>query len=255
MKALIVSRHTYVLFLVLLVSLPGCSAPVAPTLSPTNTLTSLTFIPVPTIVPSPMPTPELPTDTPTPSPIPATRTPSPTPVPTMTADEEYAFVSEMLRSNGGCRLPCWWGFTPGKTPWQITRAFFVSRGVKIWDYGGIQDYTIVFDIPDHDHNHDQVYFGKDGTLDRITIHALPPYDDNRRYMYGDPRFAEDWRAYMLPQILEVYGPPSQVFLGTGGAPWRPFDLLVFYPEQGFLVEYHGLAEQRKGKRGVCVPTK
>jgi len=176
----------------------------------------------------------------------------------MTADEEYAFVSEMLRSNGGCRLPCWWGFTPGETPWQTTKTFFASLGKKIeaWrDHDTQQHYAVYFDIPDHHHFHYQGYHEKDGTLDRIGIHALPPEDENWRYIYGALHFAEDWRAYMLPQILEVYGPPSQVFLGTGGAPWRPFDLLVFYPEQGFLVEYHGLAEQREGETWRVCPYK
>jgi len=171
----------------------------------------------------------------------------------MTPDEEYAFVSEMLRNNGGCRLPCWWGFTPGETSWETTQTFFTSRGVTIWDYGSTQDYTIVFDIPDRGHNHDQIYFGEDGTLDRISIHALPPEDENWRYMYGDPQFAEDWRTYMLPQILGAYGPPSQIFLGTGGAPWSPFDLLLFYPEERFLVEYVGVAEEREGETWRVCP--
>ena len=187
-----------------------------------------------------------------PSPIPPTRTPHPTPVPTMTANEEYAFVSEMLRNNGGCRLPCWWGFTPGETAWETTKTFFTSRGVTIWDYGGTRDYTVAFDTPGHYESY-QSYIREDGMLDRIDIGAVPPVGEDGYSVYGDPQFAEDWKTCMLPQILGAYGPPSQIFLGTGGAPWSPFDLLLFYPEKGFLVEYVGVAEEREGETWRVCP--
>jgi hypothetical protein len=176
-----------------------------------------------------------------------TPTPSPTPVPTITAEEEYVLVSEMLRDNGGCRLPCWWGFIPGEIPWETTEIFFASLGKEMhaWSDDGIQHYTVSFDIPDH-HFHGQSYHEKGDMLDRIGIHAVPPVGEDGYYAYGNPQFAEDWKAYMLPQMLEVYGPPEQMFIGLGGAAWLPFDLLLFYPEQGFLVQYSGSAEQGEG---------
>jgi hypothetical protein len=251
MKTLIVSRYAYLLPLVLLVSLTGCcGAPAASTLSPTGALASPTAMPLPTVAPSLTPIAELPTDTLAPSPIPPTRTPRPTAVPTVTADEEYAFVSEMLRNNGGGRLPCWWGFIPGETPWETIKTFFVSRGMTILDHGDpedYQDYTVVFNTPSHYGGY-QRYIVKDGMLDGVGIHALPPVDEDGQRMYGNPQFAEDWKAYMLPQMLEVYGPPSQIFLGLGGAAWMPFDLVLFYPEKGFLVQYSGSAERSERER-------
>jgi hypothetical protein len=256
MKISIVGRYTCLLLPALFVSLTGCcGVPVVPTLPPTDALASLTVTPLPTVTPSPTPTSELPTNTPMPSPIPPTRIPRPTPVPTMTADEEYAFVSEMLRDNGGCQLPCWWGFTPGETPWETTEIFFASLGKKVeaWSGDDAQHYTVYFDIPDHHHFHYQDYHEKDGTLDRIGIHAVPPADEDGHPVYGDSQFAEDWKAYMLPQILEVYGPPSQILLGLGGAGWIPFDLVLFYPEKGFLVQYSGSAERSEGDTFLVCP--
>jgi len=245
MKTLILIRHTVLSLLVLLVPLVSCSAPAAPTLSPTSTLApSPTFAPSPTAVPSLTPT-WLPTDTPTPSPIPPTRTPSPTPVPTMTADEEYVFVSEMLQDNGGCRLPCWWGFTPGETPQQTPRAFFTSLGKQI--QGSVRNYTVVFNNPGHYESY-QSYIG-DGILDMIGINAGPPVGQDGYPAYGDHQFGGDWRTYMLPQMLEVYGPPQQVFLETysSGPDRLPFRLWLFYPDQSFLVKYEGFTgEEGKG---------
>lgn len=243
-------QHIYSILLILLMSLVGCSVPAASTLSPTSTLTSPTSTPM--VLRSPTPSPELPTDMPTPSLVPPTRTPNPTPAPTMTADEEYAFVSKMLRNNGGCQLPCWWGFTPGETSWEMTKTFFVSRGQKIW--GGddnIQNYTIVCNTPGYYEGY-QSYIGKDGLLNMIGVSAVPPVGEDGYYMHN-PQFAQDWNAYMVPQILEVYGAPSQIFIGTGGAPWSPFDLLLFYPEKGFLVQYSGVAEEREKKPWLVCP--
>ena len=255
MRTLIVSRYTYLLSFVLLVSLTGCyGTPSASPLSPTNSPASPTAMPLPTVAPSLTPTPELPTDTPIPSLIPPTRTPRPTPVPTMTADEEYIFFLEMLQNNGGCQLSCWWGFTPGETSWQATRDFFTSLGKETWGGGDIQNYTVGFNMLGHYESYQSYIGDEDGILEMIGIGASPAVGEDGSFTYDHPQFAEDWKAYMLPQMLEVYGPPSQVFLGTGsGAPWSPFDLLLFYSEKGFLMQYSGEAEEREGETWLVCP--
>jgi hypothetical protein len=114
----------------------------------------------------------------------------------MTADEEYALVSEMLQDNGGCRLPCWWGFTPGETSWQTTEILFTSRGKKVWNDVIPQNYEIIFDIPDY-HYHHQIYDEdeKEGVIEMIRVHALPLRGGDGYPVYGNPQFAEDWRFY------------------------------------------------------------
>jgi hypothetical protein len=172
----------------------------------------------------------------------------------MTADEEYAFVSKMLQNNGECRLPCWWGFTPGKTSWEATKTFFASRGQKIWGGGdNIQNYTIIFDTPGHYESY-QSYIGKDGLLGMIGVSAVPPVGEDGYYAYGDPQFAKDWNSYLLPQMLVTYGQPAQIFLKTFSdtpAGVLPFSLLLFYPEQGILVQYYGLAEEEGEQLRIC----
>lgn len=65
-----------------------------------------------------------------------------------------------------------------------------------------------------------------------------------RPIYGDTLFAQTFEYYMLPSILSTYGAPEQVSLAT----WQddpdhpriktqPFSLVLFYPDQGFFVEY------------------
>lgn len=48
--------------------------------------------------------------------------PSPTSYPRLEENEAHARVVELLKTNGGCRFPCWWGIVPGKTHWQEAHA-------------------------------------------------------------------------------------------------------------------------------------
>ena len=49
-------------------------------------------------------------------------TPSPTSYPRLSREEAKPRIIEMLQTNAGCRLPCWWGITPGKTRWEEVHA-------------------------------------------------------------------------------------------------------------------------------------
>lgn len=234
MKIPIVTRH--IGCIVLLVSLIGCNTPTVLTMPP-----ELVTVPSsPTMTLSPIV--ELSTDIPTP--ILSTRTPVLTLAPTLTTVEEEALVLEMLKDNSGCQLPCWWGFRPGETSWEIPEAFFISWGKEIeaWQIQGTHHYTVYFDISSQNHYHYQGYHEKNGLLDRIGIHALPPTNEDGNPAYGDPQFTKQWAAYLPAQMLITYGQPSQILLGVSReTPWVPFDLLLFYPEQGILAQYSGSA--------------
>lgn len=232
-------RNPCWLVMVLCIALAGCSAP--PTLPVKSTeIPSFVFTPSATVVmgtPSPSPTNSL-TFSATPLPL---QTPILSPAPTLTMDEEVASVAKMLQDNGGCRLPCWWGFTPGETSLQATKVFFAALGKEIrpWYFEGSENYNVYFDLAEH--FQDQLYSGKD-VLARIGVRALPPVH-NDEYLYGDAQFVVAWEAYLLPHLLTEYGPPAQiwVYVGVRAAPWAPFDLLLFYPEQGILARYEAPA--------------
>jgi hypothetical protein len=36
-------------------------------------------------------------------------------------------VVDLFHNNAGCKLPCWWGFTPEKTLWTTVRDYFNSH--------------------------------------------------------------------------------------------------------------------------------
>ena len=52
-----------------------------------------------------------------------------TPTISSTNVEGQKLVQELLENNGGCKLPCWWGFTPGKTTWVEARQILEGRNI------------------------------------------------------------------------------------------------------------------------------
>src|SRR6185436_4057409 len=43
-------------------------------------------------------------------------------VPTLPAEGAWTKLLELLANNGGCRLPCLWGITPGKSTYKEAQA-------------------------------------------------------------------------------------------------------------------------------------
>jgi hypothetical protein len=239
---------------VLLVVLGGCSVPTISTAEPDHPT------PMP-IIQSVMPGPTPPMRTLELTSIPPTWAPSPppespTPAPTLTASEEQASVLDLLQSNEGCQLPCWWGFTPGETNWQAAQAFFTSLGKIPHEYlspRGTINYSVDLHISMHDVGISQVYIVRNHLIEGIWVRTGTTRNDER--VYGDPLFLRDLQRYLPSQLLASYGQPTQVFLRTFySAPegsFVPFNLLLFYPEQGILVRYYGPTEREGDLIRVC----
>lgn len=225
--------------------LVGCSIPLPPPRKTPSPVAVTLFTPLPSAVLSPGP--ELPTSTPEPIAVPATRmfyptwTPRTTLAPTLTADRERAFVIEMLETNGGCELPCWWGITPGETGWQIVKNLFDSVGKRTNDVlypdgtvgHGSRNFEVSYDgYRDYYLRH--AFYERAGVIQSIQVEGA---------LYGNAseHFAQDWHRYALDQVLTRYGKPSQVRIHL-----FPFDnpyygLTLVYDHLGFMVYYQGLA--------------
>ncbi len=237
--------------------LVGCSAAL---LSPDDTSPSAipTFSP---IVVSPQSSPEPQICTPTPGPVPATHTPCPTQtpmptlVPTLTADEERAFVVEMLETNGGCELPCWWGVTPGETTWQAVKdqfGLYYGHGDTRSD-GTVYHYGPTYGLsPERTWNYyiAHTFVERDGIVQSIQVMS----EVNRNAQAGHS--AQDWHHYSLDQILAHYGQPSQVWIAfvpvieIGSSPY--YDITLVYEHFGFRILYSGAAVQDDAVMRTCL---
>lgn len=215
----------------------GCSAVL---LSPDETPLSATptFSPI-AVLPS---SPEPPTRTPTPSPIPATRTPYPTRTPrptlapTLTADEERAFVVEMLETNGGCELPCWWGITPGETDWQAVKdqfGLYYGRGNNTQPDGTVYHSGPTYGLSlgrIFDYYIAHTFVEKDGIVQSIEVSS--------EFLSGSSdQFAQDWARYSLNQILIHHGTPSRIAISPATMEGEYYYLYIFYDELGIGIRY------------------
>jgi hypothetical protein len=166
--------------------------------------------------------------------IPATSTFTPmpptwTPLPTLPPDEAQALVIELLDTNAGCRLPCWWGITPGQISWQEALSFIESFALYISVYPG-QDgmyadvhFPLPREVP-YAYRLQQHYMIQEGIVEEIEVYN---YD-----------FAP--HTY-LPEFLSTYGQPNEVWVRTyrlerGN---EPFEFALFYPSQGTLMNTPG----------------
>jgi hypothetical protein len=220
--------------------LPFPDATETPTPSPT-----LTAIPRPTRT-------VLPTTAPAPT---RTSVPSltPLPFPTLEPDAMHAFVVEMLQTNGGCELPCWWGITPGVTRWDDMIQFFGERNIHVWENGllalnyqtgtGGRMYDNIVDVT----------FQREGNLVQGVI-----VQSNSSYAPFYDEFVTLWHRYALQPLLSRHGVPSQVHLNlTVGAPcagvgnFPDYKMWVIYENQGVAIRYSGLALDDNEKWLVC----
>lgn len=219
----------YAFVLVLLMFLVGCNTPVTPITPSTAMTTPSKTTMAPTVV----------LDTPPPNPVLATTTPSPTctlapstvtPWPTLAANERQQFAREMLATNDGCELPCWWGTMPGQTDWQTVRNRFIAIGGFVFEMPHPQrlfDYYIDLSF---EHNN--------GVVQSVQVTS------GTALGYSSVHFAQDWHRYSLDQVLTRYGKPSQVMLElwpNPPVPNYPYKLFVFYDHLGILIEYEGEA--------------
>lgn len=211
----------------------------------------------PLLTPSPTPTllSTTPAHLPTPSPsVPASAIPSstyappsltPPPHPAPISKEERAFVREMLATNGGCELPCWWGITPGADRWSDVQDRLGLSPEQGWLWpDGARLHEIIYGDLMYPPPPPYGYYIHIDFIERNEIVQSIHVSAEVVQRTTPERFATDWRRYSLDQVLTRYGEPSQVMLElwpNPPEPYYPYRLFLFYEERGFLIRYEGPA--------------
>jgi hypothetical protein len=162
-----------------------------------------------------------------------TKLPTLTPLPTKNSAEAKRMLDFMIYQNGGCKLPCWWGVTPGVTKSDDMINFFQSFINRVEsdetvyvDQEGEKRATravIFYDSSNESLEHIFEVVSVDDTVKRILV-----YQD----LTGD---------FTLPNLLSTYGPPGEILLVTEAASPDnkvPFGLTLLYPDQGILVYFY-----------------
>jgi len=159
-----------------------------------------------------------------------------TPRPTLPPAEAEALVLDLLTNNAGCQLPCWWGFTPGRTTWQEARSFLATFASDIYSASATdRSYEVYIHVPERISPRPlrHIYTVKDGIIDNIEIHT------------GNSL------SYWLHTFLSSNGQPGEVWLSTGTEPrdgYLWFSIVLFYPDQGIVSRYDEPFAKVKGNQ-------
>lgn len=166
------------------------------------------------------------------SPPAITNTPTPiegiTPTKSSDHNEGQKLVQELLGDNSGCKLPCWWGVTPGTTSWVEARQILekVSLSIGGQESGDVFAMSVHVLLP-YPHNFakylEHLYVIRNGIVDYIHI-----------YNYN---LAPD---YFLVNLLDTYGQPTEIWMRTYSKAEmgiQNYTIALFYQDNGMLIEY------------------
>ena len=174
-------------------------------------------------------------------------------MPTLGPTEGTKLVKELLRTNGHCELPCWWGIRPGEplSDAQISLIFQAP-------FHRITDTRIDFGFEygksrsslDFDYSVGAAVFLTDGVISQVSV-ASSVLDAGT-----SAQFAQDWQPFALQRMLTRFGVPSDVRLAANeyipeeGAPFL-FQLTVIYADKGIAIQYNGFLQKRADKLMLC----
>ncbi|HRJ57202.1 MAG TPA: hypothetical protein PLV64_13015 [Anaerolineales bacterium] len=192
--------------------------------------------------------------------------PSFTPVPTLSEENAYLLLTDLLNTNNDCQLPCWWGITPSQSDPLVLHN-------TLTPLGSIADTRLLFAnsgsveilYPKNDWVLNIVMsFEADETNELVKLiivrakvfPAKENVDSQDRYSAAE--YHELIKMYSLSKILSVYGMPSQVLIRADIYNYTQspdtFETTLLYPEKGIFVRYNSLAE-RVGDKVYGCPSK
>lgn len=159
-------------------------------------------------------------------------------IPTLNANEIEKIIFDLLRSNGECSLPCFWGIQPKVTSFQTAKQFFHHLGRKGYSFtnenGNIYQYSTSFGV-----NAEQGYVNIELILgiESDTITSLEVYIGDFKNV--DPNI---WQTYSLQSILQTLGIPSEVrFLveepHTPDSDYVSYAYILIYDDPDVIVFY------------------
>ncbi|MEJ2710390.1 MAG: hypothetical protein P8074_22455 [Anaerolineales bacterium] len=259
MQKIIITASAKVFLLICLVSLFGCevnktSFPSGQTTNQHQTVESAASIDDRITTLAPTITSQPPTNTNTSTVLGKTATiissPTWTPLATLVPEKALSFTEDLMRENAGCTLPCWWGIIPGKTSWveaeHFMRSFATSigQGDKPRDQENGETILVTnYSVDYHTQNGLGIvgFVVRSGKVTKITVGP-----------YGTHSF------YPLHKFLTIYGKPREIYLHTFSDSWGdgllPFDIAMFYPDQGIAFVYHLQGEKVDGNVRGCIDT-
>jgi hypothetical protein len=173
-----------------------------------------------------------------------------TPLPTIPPNEISDVLSNLTNSNTNCRLPCWWGITPGKTSLSEAQHFLSQFPFEI---GKIRTQRTYY----NGEYHNEATFGfrienAGELLGTVDIYSTDEIVD---VIYVQLKQFMD--NYQLEKTLALLGKPVDVYISAQSSSpvldLAPTILILDYSNQGILIEYYYATRQVGSDLEFCLP--
>jgi hypothetical protein len=235
----------------LMIAAGGCQVSFEPktmvmlTPSPSTTITSTrtwtataSHTPVPTETSTPT---QMPTKT-------ATNTPTATwtPVPTLAPDTALARIRELYQDTEPCVLPCWWGITPGQTPWAQARHILSELSPEYGPYyrDNVTRYKYSFEVPE---NFEALNLGFIEVSIYVSGDMVIAISTNTGWLHRDFNFSRS-------SLLALLGEPDEIWIRhTIPDPGIliEYELDLLYMSKGVLLNISGEAQIENNTLAIC----
>ncbi len=148
-----------------------------------------------------------------------------------------ARVAEVLHTNFGCDLPCWWGITPGTS---------LLRGDhEVLDYLNVETYE---DLRLNGETHialGNIDLQKSSVINRVTLKGRGDLVEQIEITTRGENpvdFYPYWETYSPKNIVKKYGLPSRIWLETSSIdhPNIGYEIWLFYDPIGMVITYGGV---------------
>jgi hypothetical protein len=168
---------------------------------------------------------------------------------TLPPDDARKRMHDLLIDNGGCRLPCFWGITPGISIYDEALQNFIQLS-------NIANLIII------NENSFGITLGLEekGSNVAADISVYSFIDRERIKKVQNIMLNLSWDIetnlfdfYKVPHILSDNGRPSEVLLFTYNAPINEYDTLsifIFYQDQG-IIAYYMMEKKESGENIVA----
>lgn len=158
---------------------------------------------------------------------------------TLNATEMVNQLKFLLRSNGGCNLPCFWGIQPDQSSYDELLDLFKQLGKDGFETNIDNRHYVSSSFRTEERGGLYVEFQAD-VQNEVVKDIVVSIGGVGREGYS----IEDWRPYTLEEVLRVYGIPSTVeiyldILGSSNQNVLSFDIRVRYDDLNTSLLYIG----------------
>lgn len=163
--------------------------------------------------------------------------------PTNVIEDKESYTLELIETNNGCELPCWWGITPNKTKWSEVKDFFRSfsivNGRKTPDWFV---YLVRSPIDEEISNTKEIWSTLGVQDDVIKVIEITAFNE---------------KTYYLNNFLQSTGKPDTILVSSyssdagAGKDTVPLTIAMYYPKLGILALYGSWANTSGNTITAC----